>query len=99
VELEPIFVRRGGQLTCVDGYPPHRDRFERAGIATADYVLLYGDFSNYVIADRVGTRLELVPHLVGTNRRPTLQRGFILWGRVGADSVNDNAFRLLNAAI
>ncbi|HEX2362978.1 MAG TPA: ATPase, T2SS/T4P/T4SS family [Jiangellaceae bacterium] len=36
VELEPIFVRRGGQLTCVDGYPPHRDRFERAGIALAE---------------------------------------------------------------
>jgi pilus assembly protein CpaF len=32
VELEPIFVRRGGQLVCIDGYPPHLDRFERAGI-------------------------------------------------------------------
>ena len=32
VELEPIFVRRGSQLVCVDGYPPHLDRFERAGI-------------------------------------------------------------------
>lgn len=69
-----------------------------AGGATADYVVAYGDWSNYVIADRVGTRVEVVQHLMGANRRPTLQRGLLLWGRVGADSVNDNAFRLLNAA-
>jgi pilus assembly protein CpaF len=35
VELEPIFVRRSGQLVRVDGYPPHLDRFERAGIDVA----------------------------------------------------------------
>ena len=51
-----------------------------------------------VIADRLGTRVEIVQHLMGAARRPTLQRGLILWGRVGADSVNDNGFRLLNAA-
>ena len=33
---------------------------------------------------------------MGANRRPTLQRGLIAWGRVGAHSVNANAFRLLN---
>jgi pilus assembly protein CpaF len=32
VELEPIFARRGDQLASFDGYPPHLDRFERAGI-------------------------------------------------------------------
>jgi pilus assembly protein CpaF len=35
VELEPIFVRRGGQLVCSDGYPPHLDRFERVDIDVA----------------------------------------------------------------
>jgi pilus assembly protein CpaF len=39
VELEPIFIRRGSQLVCIDGYPPHLDRFERAGI---DVVRLLG---------------------------------------------------------
>jgi HK97 family phage major capsid protein len=66
--------------------------------ATPDYVLLYGDFSNYVITDRVGTQVEVVQQMMGANNRPLLQRGLILWGRCGADSVNDNAFRLLNAA-
>ena len=31
VEVADIFVRRGGQLERADGYPPHVDRFERAG--------------------------------------------------------------------
>jgi pilus assembly protein CpaF len=35
VELEPIFGRGGGQLLGADGFPPHLDRFERAGIDVA----------------------------------------------------------------
>jgi HK97 family phage major capsid protein len=63
-----------------------------------NYILVLGDFSNYVIADRVGFSLELVPHLLHTsNNRPSGQRGFLAYYRVGADSVNDAAFRMLNA--
>lgn len=61
-----------------------------------NYVTVYGDFDNYVIADRVGMSIEFLPHLVGANRRPTGQRGWYAWYRVGADSVNDGAFRMLN---
>jgi HK97 family phage major capsid protein len=61
-----------------------------------NYLLAYGDFSNYVIADRIGTTIEFIPHLMGANRRPTGQRGWYAYFRVGADSVNDAAFRLLN---
>lgn len=65
--------------------------------ATQDnYVTVYGDFDNYVIADRIGMSIEFLPHLVGANRRPTGQRGWYAWYRVGADSVNDGAFRMLN---
>jgi HK97 family phage major capsid protein len=67
--------------------------------ATADnHIAIYGDFSNYVIADRVGMTVEFIPHLVGANRRPTGQRGWYAYYRVGADSVNDAAFRMLNVA-
>src|SRR6185312_15955569 len=38
----------------------------------------------------LGSTLELVPHLVGSNRRPTGQRGALLWV--------PQAFRLLNLA-
>jgi HK97 family phage major capsid protein len=62
-----------------------------------NYILLYGDFTEFVIVDRIGTTLEILPNLVGANRRPTGQRGALLWFRTGSDSVVDNAFRLLNA--
>ncbi|MEW2421316.1 phage major capsid protein [Streptomyces nigra] len=64
--------------------------------AAENYVMVYGDFDNYVIADRIGMSIEFLPHLVGANRRPTGQRGWYAWYRVGADSVNDGAFRMLN---
>lgn len=67
--------------------------------ATANnYLLVYGDFSNYVIADRVGMTVEFIPHLMGANGRPAGQRGWYAYYRVGADSVNDAAFRMLNLA-
>ncbi|GAA2850238.1 hypothetical protein GCM10010472_04130 [Pseudonocardia halophobica] len=62
-----------------------------------DNLMVYGDFSHFVIADRVGFRIELVPHLFGSNRRPTGQRGWFAWYRTGSDSVNDGAFRMLVA--
>lgn len=62
-----------------------------------NYPLVYGDFGQgMVIVDRVGSRIELVPHLVGSNRRPTGQRGALLWFRTGSDVVIPNAFRLLS---
>lgn len=61
-----------------------------------NYVMVYGDFENYVITDRIGMTVEFIPHLMGPNRRPTGQRGWYAWYRVGADSILDNAFRMLN---
>ena len=64
--------------------------------AAENYVAVFGDFDNYVIADRIGTTVEFIPHLFGANRRPTNQRGWLAYVRHGADSVNDAAFRLRN---
>lgn len=62
-----------------------------------NYTLIYGDFENYVIADRVGMQVEFIPHLLHTsNNRPNGQRGWYAHYRVGADSVNDGAFRILD---
>ena len=64
--------------------------------ASAVSLLLYvGDWSNYVIVDRVGMNVENVPHLFATaNNRPSGQRGLLAWWRNGAESVNDDAFRV-----
>ena len=58
--------------------------------------VVFGDFSNYYIIDRIGSlQIELVPHLLNTsNNLPDGQRAWYAYCRVGADSVNDNAFIL-----
>jgi HK97 family phage major capsid protein len=55
-----------------------------------------GDFANYVVARRGGMSVELVPTLFDvTNNRPTGQRGWFAYARVGGNSVNDLGFRLM----
>jgi HK97 family phage major capsid protein len=65
--------------------------------AVSNYIMVFGDFENYVIADRIGMSVEFLPHLFHTsNNRPSGSRGWYAYYRVGADSVNDGAFRLLD---
>lgn len=67
-----------------------------ADTTNAVNIAVVGDFSNYVIARRGGMSVELVPHLFGTtNNRPTGQRGWFGYARIGGNSVNDLAFRVL----
>jgi HK97 family phage major capsid protein len=66
------------------------------GTTGAANILVVGDFSNFVIAQRAGMTLEFIPNLMGvTNGRPTGQRGWFAHARHGFDSIADNAFRLL----
>jgi HK97 family phage major capsid protein len=64
--------------------------------SAADYVLLSGDFRQYAIVDRIGTSIIPVPVVVGTNRRPTGERGWYLHWRTGGDVLIGDAFRLTN---
>lgn len=67
-----------------------------ATTTTARNLLAVGDFSNYVLAQRAGMSIEVLPLVVGTtSNRPTGERGLFAYARVGADSVLDTAFRLL----
>jgi HK97 family phage major capsid protein len=61
-----------------------------------NYLAVYGDFSNFVIADRIGFSVEPIPHLFGSSGLPTGQRGWYAYYRTGSDSVNDAGFRLFN---
>lgn len=67
-----------------------------AGANADNFVLVLGDWRHYLVADRVGLTVEFLPHLLGANRRPTGERGWYAYWRVGADSINDNAFRMLS---
>lgn len=66
---------------------------------TGNKFLVYGNFNRYVIVDRLGMTVELVPQLFGVNRRPTGQRGIVAYWRNGAKVVDANAFRALLGTI
>jgi HK97 family phage major capsid protein len=68
-------------------------------VTAANYILLFGDFRNFTIVDRVGMTFELVQNLFATaNNRPNGQRAFLAHWRSGSDVVNADAFRVLNLA-
>jgi HK97 family phage major capsid protein len=55
-----------------------------------------GNWQGYLVAQRAGMNVEFVPMLFDvTNNRPTGQRGWFAWARVGADVVDPTAFQLL----
>jgi HK97 family phage major capsid protein len=89
-----IMTSRGDQLL-------DRPRVEWSDMATATTtgtkLLLYGDFRQFRIADRIGMTVELISNLVGANHRPTGQRGLFAWWRTGSSVLIQNAFRYLEA--
>jgi len=74
---------------------------EVSGMSTATStgnadLLAYGDLETaFRIVDRIGMRIELVPHLFGPNGRPKGQRGVYAYWRVGSKTLVPNAVRVL----
>jgi HK97 family phage major capsid protein len=62
-----------------------------------DNEIIYGDFRNFVIVDKPGSStLDFIPNLTGTAANlPNGKRGWYMRFRSGSDSINDNAFRML----
>ncbi len=67
----------------------------KATHADTERFLLYGDFRNFLIVDRIGMSVELVPHILGSNRRPTGQRGLLAVWWNNSKVLVDNSFRVL----
>ena len=64
---------------------------------SGNILLILGDFSQFVIYDRIGTQLEFIQNVVDTSGIPTGQRGLVAHKRVGSDCTDINAFRFLKA--
>ncbi len=77
------------------GKPIHEASEMTGAITSGSRSLLIGDFSEYIVVDRIGTQLVEVPMIMGDNNRPTYSAGLAAYYRVGAESVNADAFRLL----
>lgn len=58
-------------------------------------LIVLGDWSQYVIYDRLGTQVEFVQNVVDGSGLPLGQRGLIAHKRVGGDVTDINAFRFL----
>ena len=85
-----------GQPATFNGYPAYEQSIMDGTITSNSNVLLQGDFKKYLIVDRVGMGIELIPHLFGpTNRFPTGQRGILAIWFNNAVNLVQNAFRLL----
>lgn len=77
-------------------YPENDYMADAATGTTAANLLIVGDWSNYLVAQRAGMVVETVQHVIDTTTgTPTGERAWFGWARVGADSINDLAFRLL----
>lgn len=67
-----------------------------AAVTSGTIVAVLGDFSRYVIYDRIGVQVEFVQNVFDqATGLPTGQRGYVAHKRVGGDVVDVNAFRLL----
>lgn len=83
----------GAQLL---GFPANEDSAMGTSIAKDALYLVIGDFRYFVIVDRVGMSVEVVPHLFATgNNRPSGQRGLYAYWRNNSKVLSANAFRVL----
>jgi HK97 family phage major capsid protein/HK97 family phage prohead protease len=93
-----LWVRLGQGLPPeLIGYPAYEaSAMTTTTAGTNDRLLVFGDFSQFLIVDRVGMSVELVPHLFATGaNRPSGQRGLYAFWRNNATVLVQNAFRFL----
>lgn len=90
----PFSNGRGGDFV---GTPKREwSAMSTATTTTGAKMLILGDWSGFVIADRIGSQVEIAPMLFGaSNRFPTGERGFFYWWRSGSCVSKPNAFRYL----
>jgi HK97 family phage major capsid protein len=77
------------------GQPQYECSTMGSVVTTSANILLAGNFERYVIVDRIGFSMMYEPMVKGSNQRPTGQAGWYGFWRVGADTVDPAAFRML----
>lgn len=64
---------------------------------SGNILAVLGDFSQYIIYDRLGVNVEFIQNVVDGDGLPVGKRGLVAYKRVGANVSDVNAFRLLKA--
>lgn len=85
-----------GQPNELLGYSAYEATAMAAALTTGSKILVFGNLAEgYIIVDRVGMTVELIPNLVGANRRPTGQRGIFAVWRNNAKMIVPQAVKVL----
>lgn len=85
----------GGQPPQLLGDQLHESSAMSSTSTTGQDVLLYGNFSRFVIVDRIGMSIEFIPNVVDGSGLPTGQRAWLMHGRHGSNVTDAAAFRQL----
>ena len=85
-----------GRPSQLLGSPLYTASAMSSSTTTGQDILIHGNFSRYYIVDKIGASMEFIPNLFHTsNNLPSGQRAWLMHWRFGADSVDDDAFRVL----
>jgi HK97 family phage major capsid protein len=77
------------------GRPVYESSAMASAVTTGSNVLIAGDFSEFIIVDRVGMSIKYDDNVKGANQRPTGEVQWAAFWRVGSGVANANAFRVL----
>lgn len=88
-----------GLVLPIHGYPAYENSAMGTTTTSNSKLLVLGDFGRYfIIVDKIGLNIELVPHLFGTaNNFPTGQRGFFAYWFNNCQVLDPAAFITLSA--
>ena len=64
---------------------------------SGNILAILGDFSRFIIYDRLGMNVEFIQNVVDGNGVPVGKRGLVAYKRVGSEVADVNAFRFLKA--
>lgn len=87
---------RGGNTNAeLLGYPAWQSSAYTNALTAATKILTLGDFDQFLIVDRIGLNVEIVPHLMGASRRPIGARGLYAYWRNTSKVLVPGAFKTL----
>jgi HK97 family phage major capsid protein len=87
-----------GNPSLLVGYGAFEASSMASTVTSDDDILMFGDFQQFIIVDRVGMSIELIPHMFDGNGAPTGTRGIWAMWRNSSKILVPNAFRLLTTA-
>jgi HK97 family phage major capsid protein len=78
------------------GRPAYESSVMSSVLTAGAKLMIFGDFRYFLIVDRIGMTVELVPHLFGaTNQRPIGARGLLAYWRNTSRELSTAAFKTL----